>query len=253
MRFPVEWHLWRLTVPAHLVCESLGYFAGFRLFLWLRRGGRDSLSDATRFTVITAAALGAVLGSKILVWLQHPLETWAHGEDPNAWFAGKTIVGGLLGGLLAVEWAKRRLGEQRRTGDLFVLPLCLGMAIGRVGCFLAGLTDATYGLPTTLPWGVDFGDGIARHPTQLYEIVALALIAVWAWRAMRRPEFVEGDAFRGFLILYMGFRLGLECVKPEPRPYLGLSAIQVACVLTLLYYGREAPRVFGGARPSNGV
>jgi phosphatidylglycerol:prolipoprotein diacylglycerol transferase len=74
---------------------------------------------------------------------------------------GKMIVGALMGGLLAVEWAKRRLGVTVRTGDLFALPLCAGIAIGRVGCFLTGLEDHTVGAHTTLPWGVDVGDGWA--------------------------------------------------------------------------------------------
>ena len=55
------------------------------------------------------------------------------------------------------------------TGDLLALPLVLGIAIGRIGCFLSGLEDQSYGVATALPWGVDFGDGVARHPTQLYE------------------------------------------------------------------------------------
>jgi prolipoprotein diacylglyceryltransferase len=102
---------------------------------------------------------------------------------------GKTIVGGLLGGLIAVEWTKRRIGVIRSTGDDMALPLAAGMCIGRVGCFLTGLGDHTYGTPTSLPIGVDFGDGIPRHPTQLYEIAFLlalgALLLVLRVRSAR--------------------------------------------------------------------
>jgi prolipoprotein diacylglyceryltransferase len=58
------------------------------------------------------------------------------------------------------------------------LPLAIGIAVGRLGCFFAGLDDFTYGTPTTLPWGHDFGDGIARHPVQLYESAAMAAFAI---------------------------------------------------------------------------
>ena len=71
------------------------------------------------------------------------------------------MVGALLGGTVAVEWIKRRLGVTQRTGDLFAIPMCVAIAIGRLGCFFSGLGDHTFGSPTNLPWGVDFGDGIA--------------------------------------------------------------------------------------------
>src|SRR5438270_13855458 len=82
---------------------------------------------------------------------------------------GKTIVGGLLGGRVAEELTKRIIGEKQRTGDLFAAPLCFGIAIGRVGCFLEGLPDQTFGTPSSLPWAVHFGDGVPRHPVQLYD------------------------------------------------------------------------------------
>lgn len=236
MTFPV----YLLGLHPHLVCELLAYALGFRLFLALRRRRGDSVSESTRFTVVTGAALGAAAGSKLLAWLDQPSLTLAHLHDPAYLLGGKTIVGGLLGGLLGVEWAKKLVGETRSTGDLFVLPLCFGIALGRVGCFLTGLADHTYGDFTSLPWGVDFGDG-PRHPTQLYEIAWLGVVAAWALRFRPRRA---GDQFRGFMSLYLGFRLLVEAIKPGSGEYLGLSGIQLACVLGLLHYARDLPRVF---------
>ena len=55
---------------------------------------------------------------------------------------GKTIVGVLIGGWIAVETVKNTLGIRVRTGDLLAIPLSVGIAIGReVGCFLTGLSD----------------------------------------------------------------------------------------------------------------
>lgn len=245
MRFPVEWAIGPWAVPAHLVFESLGYLVGSRLFFWLRRRTTDFLAPEQRWTLIAGAAVGALLGSKALVWIQHAGQWSAMAAHPESFAAGKTIVGGLLGGTIAVEGVKRAIGVTRRTGDLFVLPLCAGIAIGRIGCFLAGLTDRTYGLPTSLPWGVDFGDGITRHPAQLYEVAALAAIALWAWRAARSPALHEGDVYRGFLTLYFVFRIALEWLKPNPVLLPGLSGIQIACIAGLFYSARDARRVFG--------
>jgi len=151
---------------------------------------------------------------------------------------GKTIVGAFLGGTLAVEWTKSRLGITRRTGDLFTLPIVFGTAIGRLGCFFAGLPDHTYGIATSLPWGVDFGDGLARHPTQLYEILFLTATAALLLRLRSLPH-REGDQFRAFLILYCAWRLFIDFWKPELR-LAGLSAIQWSCAAALVCYARDA-------------
>jgi phosphatidylglycerol---prolipoprotein diacylglyceryl transferase len=246
MTFPVVFHLGPLVVPAHTVFETLAYVAGFRLFLVLRAREGDPVRESTRHLVIAAAAVGALLGAYGLALAQHPFGPAAPHVALAERLRGKTIVGGLLGGMLAVELAKLAIGERRRTGDLFVLPLCVGIAVGRVGCFLAGLDDHTFGLATTLPWGLDLGDGVPRHPVTLYETLALALIAAWTLHARGRVGLREGDRFRGFLTLYLAFRLGLDLLKPAPRPWLGLSAIQVACVLGLGYLARDWPRLARG-------
>jgi prolipoprotein diacylglyceryltransferase len=144
---------------------------------------------------------------------------------------GKTIVGGLLGGWLAVELAKLLLHVRSRTGDLYAVPLCLGIAIGRIGCFLAGLADDTYGTATTLPWGVDFGDGIRRHPTQLYELVFLLLLAGALTVYARRPH-PQGQMFRIFMAAYLAWRFVVDFIKPQPH-LGGLDIIQWACLLGL--------------------
>ena len=123
------------------------------------------------------------------------------------------------------------------TGDAFVFPVLLGLMLGRVGCFVAGLADGTYGLPTGLPWGIDFGDGIARHPTQLYEIAfAAALWSVLArlqFRCASRP----GLLFKLMLSTYLLWRLLIDRLKPVQFDYgFGFSGIQLICVTALLVY-----------------
>lgn len=240
MTFPAYLELFGARLHPHVVFETLAYFLGFRVYLWLRRRQADDIPGPTRWWAITAAALGGAVGSKVLAWLEDPVALRAQWTDPAFLMAGKTVVGGLLGGLVAVEVVKALLGERRSTGDLFAVPLAVGMAIGRIGCFLTGLSDHTYGVATTLPWGVDFGDGVARHPTQLYEVVfLLALVA-----ALVRLGSVltrSGDVFKVFMIAYLAFRLGVDAIKPAPS-IAGLAAIQWACVAGLIYYGNDLVR-----------
>jgi phosphatidylglycerol:prolipoprotein diacylglycerol transferase len=240
----------------HLAFETAGFAIGGLLY-W--RGANAASQPADRWTrwgLLAGAALGAAVGSRGLYMLQY----WQAlaGAPVGQWLGGKTIVGGLLGGLIGVEIAKRALDWNRSTGDGFVLSLLVGMAIGRVGCQLSGLSDLTYGNITALPWGWNYGDGLARHPTSLYEMIGLAIIA---WVVHRQPfRHRRGDTFRAFMIAYLMLRIGLEFLKPPfgppapgalaPTLWGPLSAIQWACIAGVTYYGPDMYRwaVQGRAR-----
>ncbi|HMB29441.1 MAG TPA: prolipoprotein diacylglyceryl transferase family protein [Blastocatellia bacterium] len=240
MTFRLHFHY---AAEAHFIFETLSYFIGFRIYLRSRKRRGDVVIDEHRWGLIAAALVGAAVGSKVLNWFVAPQILFHNWSDPYFLMSGKTVVGGLIGGLFAVEWTKRALGVRRRTGDLFAIPLCAGIAIGRVGCFLAGLQDDTYGVATGLPWGVDFGDGVARHPTQVYEVVWLCLVALWLWRLSRR-SYREGDLFKTFMVAYFVFRFAVEFIKPG-APIAGLTAIQWSCAAMLVYYAPDLPRLIG--------
>ena len=102
-----------------------------------------------------------------------------------------------------------------RTGARFALPFAVGVAVGRIGCFLSGLDDFTHGTPTTLPWGHDFGDGILRHPVQLYESAAMAAFAAfYVWRVLRDDRFVIDNGFYLAVGFYGAQRFVWEFLKP---------------------------------------
>jgi phosphatidylglycerol:prolipoprotein diacylglycerol transferase len=224
----------------HWLFETIAYVVGFRLYLWQRRRRGDVIGDGPRWSIVAAAIAGAAVGSKLLYWLEDPALTLQHANDVVFLMAGKTVVGGLVGGLIGVEVTKKFIGLRESTGDLFAVPLALGIAIGRIGCFLAGLQDRTYGLPTSLPWGVDFGDGIARHPTQLYEAAFLAWLAWYLSRVSLQPR-VNGDLFKLFMVSYLGLRLAIDFIKPG-LAFVGLTSIQWVCLLTLVHYRRDIAR-----------
>ncbi|HZL34104.1 MAG TPA: prolipoprotein diacylglyceryl transferase family protein [Tepidisphaeraceae bacterium] len=245
MTFPYYFHFFGHRIHPHLLMEVLAYFLGFQLYLrQRRRWPRAAVSVEQNLWLIVGAIFGALIGSKVLAWLESAPDYWPHRFDPQGWIGGKTIVGGLLGGWAGVEIAKRRLAIRNSTGDAFVFPLILGMAVGRIGCFLTGLPDHTYGIASNLPWAVDFGDGIRRHPTQLYDIVFLTCLALALALCARRP-YPNGQLFRLFLFAYLLWRFAVEFIKPR-YTYFGLSPIQMACalgaiwVLRLLIAGRES-------------
>jgi prolipoprotein diacylglyceryltransferase len=215
----------------HPVFETFAYSAGYWVYRRARARQGDVVAEPQRWTVLAAAAVGALIGCRLLGLAEHwpvVVTAWQSGNLLRLLLSpgGKTIVGGLLGGWLAVELVKKMTGIHRRTGDLFALPLCVGIAVGRIGCLIAGLADDTYGTPTNLPWAVDLGDGIGRHPVQVYEILFLVLLGFVVTTKAKLPE---GALFRIFMAAYLSWRIAIDFFKPQPL-VRGLNVIQWACL-----------------------
>jgi phosphatidylglycerol---prolipoprotein diacylglyceryl transferase len=229
--FPVMLPLGGWSLHPHAVMEVIAYTVGFQIYRWARRREAGaSVSIEQQLWVVAGAILGAAAGAKLLAWAESFQVYWALRHEPQAWLGAKTIVGGLLGGWAGAEVAKRWVGVRQSTGDAYVAGLVWGIAVGRMGCFLSGLEDHTYGVATTLPWGVDFGDGITRHPTQLYESVAVIGLGLIVW-ARSQYSYERGELFRLFLGGYLLFRFAIEFFKPVEHPIVGLSVIQVASLV----------------------
>jgi phosphatidylglycerol---prolipoprotein diacylglyceryl transferase len=237
VNFPVWLTVGAWKIHPHLFFELLGYAVGIVIFLALRQRKGDHIRTPDRWSIVTAAVLGAAVGSRLLFWMEDPAATAGYLRSAPAMLGGKTLVGALLGGWIAVEGTKRWIGLRSSTGDLFVVPLAFGIAVGRVGCFLSGLPDGTYGTATTLPWGVDLGDGVARHPTAIYESVFMLVFGAILSRVAPRLE--RGQLFTAFIAGYLLFRLVIDFIKPGVTAALGLTAIQLACVAGLAICARR--------------
>jgi len=153
-----------------------------------------------------------------------------------AWF------GGFLGGFAALVL----LARNAKIPLLEFLDACspagaAGYAIGRIGCLLSG--DGDYGIPTTLPWGMSFPNGIVPttervHPTPLYEFFIWLAIAAFLWhmgtKALRGPK-AKGEIFANYLILTGAARFLIEFIRINPRSFFGLSNAQTASVASILF------------------
>ena len=221
----------------HSAFEWAGIFVGVRLYL--RAGGTSmmALGRTRQFAVFFGCVVGAALGNKAAHWIHHAEQWPLLEQSPWLILQGQSIVGGLLGGLIGVEIGKKYAGITESTGDRFVVPILVGLFIGRIGCFIAGLQDDTYGNATTLPWGVDFGDGVRRHPTQLYDMLFAA--AALAVLLVLRPKLSHesGLQFKLLLAGYLLWRLFIDGLKPVPYEFPGgLSGIQLVCAVALVLY-----------------
>lgn len=179
---------------------------------------------------------GAVIGSRLIGGLENPDKLLSTSNIFWHFYNNKTILGGLLGGTFGVELTKLLIKEKTPSGDLFTLPIILAMIVGRVGCFSMGIYEETYGLPARLPFAMDLGDGILRHPVALYEILFLVLIWIFLVKLNHRFTLAEGAVFKIFMIAYLLFRLILDFIKPHYTFLIGLSTIQLASIAGLVYY-----------------
>jgi phosphatidylglycerol---prolipoprotein diacylglyceryl transferase len=236
LSFPFSIQLGNTSIYLHSILETAAFFVGFRYFLFLRKRQGDNYSSSSRIYIIIAAIFGALIGSRLIGSLERPYELFR--TDNIFWYVynNKTVLGGFLGGLFSVELMKKIIREKQASGDLFVYPIILALIIGRVGCFSMGVYEETYGVATSLPWGMNLGDGIMRHPVTLYEIIFLFLLWMVLWKAEKQFFFQNGALFKLFMITYLVFRFLLDFIKPGYPVILNLSTIQLTSLLGILYY-----------------
>ena len=204
--------------------------------LVLGRGQARSLglTKRERRVIRLGAFTGAMIGAK----LPFALSDWHGLLTGRAWLEnGKTIVFGLVGGYAGVEVTKAWLGVRAKTGDSFAVPVAAAVGVGRLSCFVAG---CCHGTATALPWAVDFGDGVRRHPTQLYEM-AFHLGMAGLLAGLARLGWFAGQRFKVYLIAYLLYRFASESIRPEPVFAASLTGYQWAClaflpVVGLLWY-----------------
>ncbi|MEL0455361.1 prolipoprotein diacylglyceryl transferase family protein [Flavobacteriaceae bacterium SZ-1-7] len=237
MQIPFEPQVFGYHVNIHLILEYLAFFLAFRYYVVLRRKVTDHISTLNRLSIILGAALGALIGSRLVGFLENP-SIGISDENLIQLLNTKTIMGGLFGGLLGVELAKKIIGEPQSSGDLFVFPIILGIFIGRIGCFLSGINEFTYGKETASVFGMDLGDGIMRHPTSLYELIFLIFLFISLKTIQKKVVLKNGELFKIFMLSYFGFRFLIEFFKPNIFYVFGLSSIQILCVLCWLYYSK---------------
>ena len=159
----------------------------------------------------------------------------------NLWLSGihevaRSILGSLAGAIAAVEIYKWVHGISGSTGLIFVCGFSASVAVGRIGCLLSGLDDETYGIPTGAGWGWDFGDGIPRHPVQLYELITMALFLAYAlWSLWRREPFFMRNGFYLLVGAYALQRFVWEFLKPYASVLGPLNIFQLLCLALIGY------------------
>jgi phosphatidylglycerol---prolipoprotein diacylglyceryl transferase len=256
-------HLGWLTIPTFgLMVAAAMVAAYYVLRADLARRGIAPTTSGLAEAFIAVPCLAGIVGAKLYHVLESPAELFANplGEIFSqfgfAWF------GGLIAGMAAFVWVA---GKHRIpllvAFDAGSPAAALGYGIGRIGCFLSG--DGDYGIPTSLPWGISFPNGLVPtdqrvHPTPIYELIVACVIAWVLWRlgssartrsanwasaeeqlrtedaGLNRGATKPGTVFAAYLVLTGAARFLVEFIRINPRSFLGMTNAQAASIACII-------------------
>jgi phosphatidylglycerol---prolipoprotein diacylglyceryl transferase len=262
-------HVGSFAIPTFglmVACAMLAAY--FVLRADLARRGIAAKTSGEAEALISFPCLAGFVGAKLYHLLESPAEFFA---DPVrllfssygfAWF------GGLLAGFATFAFVAWRITRHNTAVghpvslltifDVGSPAAALGYGIGRIGCLLSG--DGDYGIPTSLPWGMSFPNGLVPtvervHPTPLYEFIVACAIAWWLWHmgapdhgSSANPEPLSsagtpttsaslrqpGQVFAAYLVLTGAARFLVEFIRINPRSFLGMSNAQTAAAASVI-------------------
>lgn len=234
-----------LMVAAAMVCA---YYV-LRADMARRSLGAKDSGAAEAFVAVPC--LAGIVGAKLYHVLETPRELFANPAGELFSRYGLAWFGGLIAGFAAFVWlAKHRKIPLLAMLDAGSAAAAFGYGIGRIGCLLSG--DGDYGIPTSLPWGMSFPNGLVPttqrvHPTPIYELIVACVIAWILWRIGTR-QIAEHGAERGifarsgivfaaYLLLTGLARFLVEFIRINPRSFFGLTNAQAGSLASMIAGG----------------
>lgn len=198
---------------------------------------KERVNGEKSYLIVLAGLTGGLIGSKIPVIIENIKYISNDISSLKGFvFTGKSIIGGLIGGYVGVRLIKKILKLRHiRSGNLIAPAIALGMAIGRIGCFLTG---CCYGIKTNLPIGIDFGDGVKRLPTQVIEIAfCLILFGYLFYKQKYKKNLIPGILFKELVFYYFIFRFLIEFVRGTEKNIFCFSIYQIVCFAGVILIG----------------
>ncbi len=215
--------------PVKIRWYSISYIAMILLGWWyllkMIAGAGAPMAKRHVEDFIFYATLGIILGGRLGYCLFYKPEIFKTPlEVLKLWEGGMSLHGGFLGVIFAIWlFCRNNKLNMLRFCDYFACTVPFGTFLVRIANFVNG---ELWGRPSTLPWAMVFpgsGDGIARHPSQLYEagLEGLLMAAVlwpmfWKTDARYQPGKLVGTG----LVLYGVSRFTLEFFR---QPDAGLE------------------------------
>ncbi len=249
--YPLVFNIGPLELTGFGIMMMLGFLAaGWVIQKALVDKG---LTEAYAEYIIVAGVVGGILGAKLWYVALHPNTGALLSRGGLVWY------GGFVGGMAAVLLNGWRLHVPTRlTLELSAPAVAVGHAIGRVGCFVV---QDDYGVPTSLPWGMRFPEGVppstagnlrawgidvpadlpphevlAVHPTQLYEVAAMLFVFWLLWR-LRNHAHAMGWLLAVYMMAVGIERFLVEFIRAKDDRMLGVFTVAQITSMILLTIG----------------
>ena len=240
-----NFNIFGVKISSYSLFVGLGLFIGIAWFFFSvtikEKNKEKKIGKLNAYYIVLSALAFGFIGSKILFFIENldliikNIDKFNNSKNLLLLLvSGKSIVGGIIGGYLGVRFVKKRLNiESVRTGNKIAPAIALGMAIGRIGCFLTG---CCYGIETSLPIGINFGDGVTRIPTQLIECgFCLILFIYLLYKQKNDKNLIPGILFKQLVLFYFSFRFLIEFIRGTSKNIMFLSIYQIICILGIVY------------------
>lgn len=243
--YPVLFKLGSLEIKSYGVMLAVSFLIGY--LLAQRKAQRNGIGQPILLDLCFYILLSAIIGSRAFYVVTH----WEqYGANPLAvfsiWEGGLSMMGGVLLSLVvSYLYLKKKEIPFTLMADILAPSIALGVAVTRLGCFLYG---CCYGLPTDLPWGLQFPGYSAAgshfhehiHPVQLYAS-AYGFLIFLALLLIERKNPPTGVLFGMLMVLYATARFIVDFIRYyEPEQYLlrnpiALTNNQIICIFLFIF------------------
>ncbi len=176
----------------------------------LRKGAKSQLTSEQQLKNLAGLITGAIIGSKIPVIL-------SYGFDVTVILSSKSIYGALIGAYFGINISKYLSRIKGNFGDLYILPLCVGVFFGKIGCFFYGCC------------------GSMSYPVQIWT-AGFHLILFFFFYFIHKRKCLTGGHFALYMILYSFYRFCIEFLRTEPRIVYDFTIYQIMAVIFLPYF-----------------
>jgi phosphatidylglycerol---prolipoprotein diacylglyceryl transferase len=231
--YPELFRIGNFPVNTYGVFLALAFLCA--ILIAVKLAARDGLPKERIYDLCLWMLLASLIGSKVLMLFTEP----EYRDHPAQLLSldflrsGGVFYGGLIGAVVAGYFLMKRYKlPWWKTADACAPGIAIGNFFGRQGCFAAG---CCWGKPTSLPWGVKFGElgheitGVPTdaylHPTQLYESFAMLLVFFFLLWLHKHKRF-SGQVVLAYALLYSIIRFSIEFVRDDPRgDIFGLTSL----------------------------
>ncbi|WP_435008373.1 prolipoprotein diacylglyceryl transferase [Tundrisphaera lichenicola] len=238
--------------------------AGSAVYLTAWRAARERINPEVVFELAVWLLSGGFIGARALFLMEYPETIHSFWDIFKVWQGGIVFYGCIIGGLIgSVAYWFRNPFPFRAMCDAVAPSLAIGIALGRVGCFLNG---CCFGGVCDLPWAITFPSGslpwthhveagwilpeatrsLAIHPAQIYAVLdgLILLVLLTAYYPRRRRD---GEVMALLMVCYPATRFLIEWLRDDEGAFLmgltisqTISALLFPCgLLTWWYLSRQ--------------